>query len=250
MSTYYTFRNLIIAASCSIFCFMTGCDSGSDAPPQTVKTYPGVGSTFEFKKTPLDNNGNAYTPYPDSTRMLVVIEGPHSFAGKDSVITYVENSTDTIRIAMEKDGDISLYMPKGIQWETKSTLRTPQLPVWWPLPVKSGKKIEFASIDTSATIYQGNVGYTFKHFTATSSFISKEGPYYVAEKDATLRKVELVFKYDYDYLNTSGTLTFKYPFIFAEEIGYFTSYSIVNPSFDIDGYLGNYAMTIQKCEWK
>jgi hypothetical protein len=249
MDTKHRSPLFLFAVLLSAAVVASGCKSDTNAPENT-KTYPGVGSTFQFKKTPLDNNGYAYTSYPDSTRNLMVIEGPHSFAGKDSVITFVENSTDTIRICSEKDGDISLYMPYGLPWQTTNKPAVPKLPHWWPLPVKSGKKVVFASIDTSVTVYQGSTAYKFKHITATSAFISQAGPYTIVGKDAITRTVDITFDYDYDYLGSSGTLTFTYHFVYAEEIGYFTSYSIVNAVFDPGVYLGNYAMTIEKCEWK
>jgi hypothetical protein len=198
-----------------------GCDSGNDTPQSQPKVYAGTNSTFTYKKTYKDANGNPQGA--DTTKTATVVQGPHSYAGKDTTITVVEDARDTTIMSYEANGDVALYRGNGIPG---SPLPIP-VPSWWTLPVKSKISLQIMNLDTTATFNFGSFSVTLKKVQgnanpATDTTITVNGESLVCQR------ADVTFVVNAMVSILPVTLTFKTTYFFSAKLGYFAAYDTHN----------------------
>jgi hypothetical protein len=213
-----------------------GC---SDDPTTTdnspKRTIPKAGSSYTYvrtEKTPA----NVVISGSDSIHVVTSIGNFAPFQGKDSVISFVDVNTqnttatpDTMTIAYEGNGDISIYRGNGFEGLPPGV--SLDIIKWWRLPFKS--KADVLIIDTtvnlSFTIGAISVSITKVNGVATGSAttenVSINGTVYICDR------ADVTFTIIGSASGFPATLVFHTKYLFNEELGYFMF-------FDTDNNLG------------
>lgn len=224
-----------VCVACLSANLFIGCseDPVDNTPKRVI---PKAGSSYNYVRTERGST----TPYAtvsgtDTVHTVTSIANFTTFAGEDSTISFVDVNTmnasaphDTMTIAYQGNGDISIYRGNGLEGLPSGLPIT--VPIWWTLPFKS---------KTDVMIMDQVIGLTFNvgvevtidkvtgaaKSTATSVNYTLNGKTYVCDQaDVTFTVVGSV---------NAGfplplTLVFKTTYLFNEEIGYFVSFDTQN----------------------
>jgi hypothetical protein len=201
-----------------------GCDSETTTTPpdNTPKVYAGTNSTYTYKKNYKDASGNVSGT--DTAKTATVTEGPHSYGGKDTTITVIENGTDTTIMSYEANGNVSIYRGNGIPG---APVQVP-VPTWWTLSAgtKDSLMIMDQTTDISFTINGINV--KVNRVKGDAVWRSTEN-ITVGAETLSCQKVDVVFNI---YATIMGilpaTLKFNTSYYYSAKLGYFAKYDTQN----------------------
>lgn len=207
-----------------------GCSETPSDPPDTTpkKTIPKSGSTYSYTRTEKEPDGTN-TANTDSTHIVTSQSDVAAFAGKDSVVTFIDKNTmrasdngDTMTIAYETNGDISIYRGNGIPGVP---IPIPiEIPTWWTLPLKSKTAVTIIDLDTNIAINLGILTVNVTKVTGIASYIGAE-PFLINGVDQKPERSDVIFS-----VKTSQgiDLTLRTSYWFSEKAGYFTQTETVN----------------------
>jgi hypothetical protein len=201
--------------------FFVGCDSED---PATPKCYAGKGSTFTYTRTDKKADGTIITG-TDSTIVAEVIESVHPYENKDSVITVVEGSIDTVRMAYEPNGDVSVY--GGLNFGGFPNPFSDSIPKWWKLPTTSKGEIPIASIDIDFSIDFPPITITLKKIVGIADYKTTEDITVGSEKLSS-SKVDVTFVLSANISGLPTTFNFIRTYWYCDKIGYFTKVDVHN----------------------
>jgi hypothetical protein len=220
--------------------FVAGCDSTGNGPAEVKKVYAGKDSRFTYNRQDKSDTGVPISG-SDSTIIAVVVEGPHPFEGKDSVITVVENGTDTMHMAYEPSGDVSIY--SGLDLPGFALLLGDTLPKWTTLPVVTKGELPITSLDLDFTIDIAPLSVTIKKIVAIADYKTTE-LIAVNGENLSSSKVEVLVTVNFELSGFPSTLNFRTGYWYASKIGYFSKFDITNDPLPIPGAMQNSVKTL------
>lgn len=229
----------VLALACCLI--IAGCDSDGGGPISQPRVYAGKDSRFTYTKTDKTAEG---TPIfgTDTTIVAVVAEGVHSFQGKDSVITVIENGQDTMHMAYEPNGDVSLY--GGFDLGGFPNPFGDTIPKWWTLPVVTKGELPIMSLDLDFTIDMPPISVTIKKLTAIADYKTTEQIDLGSEKLSS-GKIEVVFTVNFELSGFPSSLNFRTTYWYSDKIGYFSKFDIQNDQLPIGGFdPGNFVQVL------
>ncbi len=120
-----------------------GCSEDPVTDNTPKRCIPKAGSTYTYVRTERANSSPfATVSGTDTIHTVNSLANFATFAGKDTVISFVDVNTmntsaspDTMTIAYESNGDISIYRGNGFEGLPAGLPIT--VPTWWTLPFKS-----------------------------------------------------------------------------------------------------------------
>jgi hypothetical protein len=210
-----------------------GCseDPVTDNTPKRV--IPKAGSAYTYVRTERGNTiPFATVSGTDTIHIVTSVANFGPFAGKDTTISFVDINTmnssatpDTMTIAYENNGDISIYRGNGLEGLPPG-LSIP-IPVWWTLPFKSKADIEIINeaIGIAFDIYAiDSVKGVAKGYSTTVNYTLNGKTYACDQADVTFTAYARITS----PFTIPITLVFKTTYLFNEEIGYFVMFDTQN----------------------
>jgi hypothetical protein len=212
-------KAFLIIVACQVV--VAGCDSEDPGKP---RYYAGQGTSFTYTRTDKNADGTTITG-SDTTITAVVIEGVHHYEGKDTVITVVEGNFDTVRMAYEPNGDVSVY--GGLNFGGFPNPFADTLPKWWKLPVASKGEVPIVSMDLNFSIDFPPIVITLKKIVGVADYKTTEDIIVNGDR-LTSSKVEVAFTLTASLSGLPSTLNFTRTYWFCDKIGYFTQVDVQN----------------------
>ncbi len=222
----------ILLSVLTVVIVSTGIISCSEDPVTTTppKVYCGDQSTFTYTVTLKDANGNI-KPGTDTTYEAKVIGSHFSYQGKDTVIMVVERNTqdasaqpDTMHMAYEASGDVSLYRGQGLALPGGVAL---PIPVWWTLPMKSKTTIPILSLDTNIVLNFGIATVTINRITINAESAASQ-TVTVGSTQLNCDVSNVVVTVNFLLFGAPNVITLKTSYFFSDKIGFFAKYDVVN----------------------
>lgn len=229
-----------VCVACLSANLLIGCseDPAVDNTPKRV--IPQGGSSYTYTRTERTNTD----PYPtvsgtDTVHTVTSAANFTSYEGKDTVITFVDINTmnssatpDTMKIAYEANGDISIYRGDGIEGLPDVIPIT--IPKWWTLPFKS--KANITIINESPNVEFSIPPFTVKieSVIGIATAYSNSENVVVAGQTFACDKSDVTFTISAKVNNAlSVPIIFRTSYLFNESLGYFVSFDTKNNFPDI-----------------
>ena len=211
-----------LLAFCAFLSFavlsVVGCDSEEDKPTPTTAAYAKAGSTYDFGAYDKDSNG-AKLPGSDTTWRDSVVSDPDTIDLKANAITIMRGNGDTLTMAYEANGDVSINFPNGLNFQG---LSLPDVGKgWWTIPFGSGKTNDTLFSQTTS-IQVGAITLPVKVNIVANSLGS--GTYTLNGKGYANKQATVTIYAVANFGPITDKMTLKQEIHFAPEIGYFTTF--------------------------
>jgi hypothetical protein len=224
MRKYFAFA--LIATLGFVF---TACSNSTSPPSDNTPVHAGDGSTYTYKKTETDKSGTPISA--DTTHTDRVIQGTHSFSGKDSAIVVIDSNAgsgqvDTTIMNYESNGDVSLYRGNGIPG-VPIPIPIP-IPTWWTLPIQSKSTLAIMDTMPHISIPVGPFTVTIDTVKGTATYRGDE-TITVGSNSYSCNRVDVTF-----YIGAHAALVGWLPvylttsYWYEPKIGYFAKYQTSN----------------------
>lgn len=214
-----------------------GCseDTMMDMVPKRI--LPKAGSTYTYVRTEKANASPfATVSGSDTVHIVTSLANYTSFAGKDSVISFSDVNTmntaaapDTMTIAYESNGDVSIYRGNGFEGLPDGLPIS--VPIWWTLPFKSKTTVTIMEQVVGLTFDLGVVSVTIDSVNGVSKGAATTSNYTVGDKVYECDQADVTFTV-FGKVNTPFvvpvTLVFNTKYLLNEEIGYFILFDTQN----------------------
>jgi hypothetical protein len=213
-----------VCVACLSANLFIGCseDPVDNTPKRAI---PKKGSTYNYVRSERAAT-DPYAPVTgtDSTHMVTSQDNYASFDGKDTVIAFVDVNTmnpsaggDTMKIAYESNGDISIYRGTGIE-----------IPVWWKLPFKSKTAVTIFDQTLDISFDLGGVQVTVNKVIGTSIGSITSSNLEINGKSYACDQADVTFTVSGTAFSFPVSLVFKTKYLLNEEIGYFAMFDTQN----------------------
>jgi hypothetical protein len=225
-----------VCVACLSANLFVGCSEDPVTDNTPKRAIPKKGSTYNYVRSERAAT-DPYAPVAgtDSTHMVTSQDNYISFSGKDTVITFLDVNTmnpsagaDTMRIAYEGNGDISIYRGNGLEGLPVLPV---SIPVWWQLPFKSKSAITIFDQILDITFDLGGVQVTVKKVTGTSIGSVTSSNLEINGKSYACDRADVTFTVTGTAtvgISIPVTLVFKTTYLLNEEIGYFAMFDTQN----------------------
>jgi hypothetical protein len=211
---------------CAIISFtilgIIGCESEDPASNNTnAKVYANAGSTFDFVAYDKDTNYQKIDG-SDTTWRDTVTTGPDSVDGKSKVITALRGNGDTLIMAYETNGDISINFPNGL---TFAGISLPDVGKgWWTVPFGSGKTNDtlFSQMTSFEVVFGGTpITLPVKINIVANSLAPST--YTLNGKSYDVKRATVTIYASANFGIITDRMTVQQEIHFAPELGYFTT---------------------------
>lgn len=201
---------------------VVGCDSEETATNTPKVAYAKAGSTYDFGAYDKDTN-YAKIPGSDTTWRDSVVSDPATIEGKANAITVMRGNGDTLTMAYETNGDVSINFPNGLNFQG---LSLPDIGKgWWTIPYGSGKTND--TLFSQSTSLQVNFGGTPITLPVKVNIVANSlgsTTYTLNGKGYTTKQATITIYATASFGILTDKVTLEQEIHFAPEIGYFTTF--------------------------
>lgn len=213
---------LLLAALCNTLISCTNEPENGD--PGITIVHPKLGSTYTYKWSRLDGNGNVLSQYSTEDTVTTVLNASASVMGKTGV-TRFQSFGDFYNLVYGTNGDVLLYIESD----------EGPIPMWLTLPYGSKEQQTFTwdstlliEGDEIAIHSEGNISY------AGSSEVQVGSSSYQTDKATLSTSIHMTSG------NKSATMDITVHYHFSKVLGYFVKVEESQSGTDIDGHDENH----------